>query len=246
MSAAAPPAARIWCVVPAAGSGSRFGAEKPKQYMDLDGKPLILVTLERLCAHPAVAGVVVALAPDDRWWPGLGEVSGRPLWTVTGGATRAESVLAAVRGLPSSVGPEAWVAVHDAARPCVALGDLDRLFSFCFQSGLPALLAVPVRETVKRVGADARVESTVPRENLWKAQTPQCAPRGLLERALVANLEKASRGLGRTATDESNALEEINATVCLVEGSESNLKVTTAPDLDLARFWIQRDRGAPD
>lgn len=243
MSAADAPRPRLWCVVPAAGSGSRFGAEKPKQYMDLGGKPLIRVTLERLCAHPAVAGVVVALAADDPWWPGLREVAGRPVLTVTGGATRAESVLAAVRGLPASVGPEDWVAVHDAARPCVGLAELERLFSFCFQSGLPALLAVPVRDTVKRAAVDGSVESTVPRENLWRAQTPQCAPRALLERALLESLSGAAQDGGEAPTDESNALENIGASVRLVEGNESNLKVTTAPDLEWARFWLSRENG---
>lgn len=243
MSAASGSRSRVWCVVPAAGSGSRFGAEKPKQYMDLGGKPLIEVTLERLLAHPAVAGAVVALAADDRWWPGIHGVKGRPVLTVTGGATRAESVLAALRALPREVAAEDWVAVHDAARPCVRMADLDRLFSFCFRSGSAALLAVPVRDTIKRANADGTVAATVPRENLWRAQTPQCAPRAVLERALATSLARAGHGRGQVPTDESNALEEIGATICLIEGNESNIKVTTEPDLDWARQWLAQENG---
>jgi len=235
---------RIWCVVPAAGSGSRFGAEKPKQYMDLGGKPLILVTLERLFAHPAVAGAVVALAADDRRWPGIVALDGRPVLTVTGGASRAESVLAAVRGLPPEVGAQDWVAVHDAARPCIGLTDLDRLFSFCFQTGSPALLAVPVSDTIKRAAADQTIEATVARENLWRALTPQCAPRALLERALAASVLDAQSGRRPFPTDESNALEEYGVKVCLVRGNESNIKVTTGPDLEWARFWLAHENGA--
>lgn len=241
MTAAVAGDRRIWCVVPAAGSGQRFGGEKPKQYMDLGGKPLIRVTLERLFAHPAVAGAVVALAADDRWWPGIAAIDGRPVLTVTGGASRAESVLAAVRGLPPEVGAEDWIAVHDAARPCVGLAELDRLFSFCFRNGSPALLAVPVRDTIKRAATDQTVEATVARENLWRAQTPQCAPRALLERALACGLSEARSGMRKPPTDESNALEEIGASVCLIEGNESNLKVTTGPDLEWARFWLARE-----
>lgn len=229
---------KLWCVLPAAGSGSRFGAEKPKQYMLLGDKPLIVVTLEGLLSHPAVAGVVVALAADDRWWPGLREIRGKPVLTVTGGATRAESVLAAVRGLPPEVADDAWIAVHDAARPGIRHTELDRLFSFCFSSGLPAILALPVSDTIKRANGHAQIVGTIERENLWRAQTPQCAPRAMLQSALEAALERLDRGEVTAATDEAKALEEIGISVCLIEGHESNLKVTTASDLDLARFWL--------
>ena len=230
---------RIWCVVPAAGSGSRFGGEKPKQYMDLGDKSLIVTTLERLLRHPQVAGVVVALAAEDRWWPGLSELGGKPVRTTLGGATRAESVLAALRALPADVGPEDWVAVHDAARPGIRLAELQRLVSFCLETGLPAILAVRASDTLKRVDAGGRIAGTVDRENIWRAQTPQCAPRALLTDALELTLERARKGAGAIATDEAKALEEFGVSVCIVEGHESNLKVTTGPDLQLARFWLE-------
>lgn len=232
---------QLWCVLPAAGSGTRFAAEKPKQYMMLGDKPLIVVTLERLLSHPAVAGVIVALAPADHWWPGLREICGKPVLTVTGGATRAESVLAAVRGLPPEVAGETWIAVHDAARPGIRHAELDRLFSFCFSSGLPAILALPVSDTIKRADGASRIVGTIERENLWRAQTPQCAPRAMLQSALEASLLRVGVDNARALTDEAKALEEAGATVCLVEGHESNLKVTTALDLDLARFWLSND-----
>lgn len=238
MSEASVAEGRIWCVVPAAGSGSRFGGDKPKQYMALGEKPLILVTLERLLLHPQVAGVVVALAAEDPWWPGLSEIGGKPVLTTAGGATRAESVLAALRALPADVGPKDWVAVHDAARPGIRQQELGRLFSFCFGSGSPAILAIRAGDTLKRADARGRIEGTIDRENVWRAQTPQCAPRALLAQALELTLQRALTGTAAVATDEAKALEEFGVSVCIVEGHESNLKVTTGPDLALVRYWL--------
>lgn len=244
MSEASAADGRIWCVVPAAGSGSRFGGVKPKQYMALGDKPLITVTLERLLGHPRVAGVVVALAPDDVWWPGLSEIEGKPVLTAQGGATRADSVLAALRALPGDVGPGDWVAVHDAARPGIRQQELDRLFSFCLQTGSPAILAIRASDTLKRADASGRIAGTIDRENVWRAQTPQCAPRALLTTALEHAVARMSEGCNGAATDESKALEEDAISVYIVEGHESNLKVTTGPDLALLRYWLGLENDA--
>lgn len=238
MSGASAADGRIWCVVPAAGSGSRFGGGKPKQYIALGDKPLITVTLERLLRHPQVAGAVVALAPDDVWWPGFSEIGGKPVRTTKGGATRADSVLAALQALPDDVGPGDWVAVHDAARPGIRQQELDRLFSYCLQTGSPAILAIPASDTLKRADASGRIAGTIDRENVWRAQTPQCAPRALLTKALERAVARTLEGRDGTATDESKALEEDAVTVCIVQGHESNLKVTTGPDLALLQYWL--------
>src|SRR5690606_11833447 len=110
----------IWAVVPAAGRGTRFGSETPKQYLEVGGRPLLAYTLDALLAHPAVAGVVLAVSADDRWWPGWTEHAGKPVRTCTGGDSRAASVLAALEALPESVRPDEFVLVHDAARPNLA------------------------------------------------------------------------------------------------------------------------------
>ena len=119
--------AGIWAVLPAAGRGSRFGGERPKQYLEVAGRPLLAHTLDALLAHPGVAGVVLALAADDPLWPGWHEFSGRPLLTCVGGDSRAGSVLAALQVLPDAVRGDDFVLVHDAARPNLALSDLEQL-----------------------------------------------------------------------------------------------------------------------
>jgi len=227
-----------WVIVPAAGSGARFGAGLPKQYRRLAGKPLIEQTLERLLAHPAIDGAVVALASDDLHWSTLGLNFDKPLLTCIGGENRADSVLAALHALPESVEENALVLVHDAARPCVRHTDLDRLI--CAAQGDPvgALLALPSRDTLKRADAHARVRATVPREQLWRAQTPQAFRRSTLTNAL-----EQARANGALVTDEASAMEWLDLLPLLVEGHEDNIKVTVAADLTLAECILAAQRG---
>jgi len=218
-----------WVIVPAAGTGSRFGAGLPKQYQVLADKPLIEQTLARLLAHPAIDGALVALASDDTHWPTLALRFDKPLLTCVGGENRADSVLAALRALPDTVDDDALVLVHDAARPCIRHADLDRLMNAGQNNAVGALLAAPLRDTLKRGDVHARVVTTVPREQLWRAQTPQVFRRGALMRALeLARQDKA------TITDESSAMERLGLHPVLVEGNEDNIKVTVAADLALA------------
>lgn len=229
---------RLWAVVPAAGSGRRFGGERPKQYADLAGKPLIQWTLERLTAHPQVAGAVVVLAPDDPWWPGWSELHGKPLLRADGGAERADSVLAGLRALPASVGEAEFVLVHDAARPCLRAEDLSRLIAAA-DAGDGALLAAPVRDTLKRADGLAtlpQVAATVARTSLWRAFTPQMFRRGALTQAI-----SAWPASGPGPTDEAQAMEATGIRPLLIEGADDNLKVTTAHDLALAAFWLQQE-----
>jgi 2-C-methyl-D-erythritol 4-phosphate cytidylyltransferase len=227
-----------WVIVPAAGTGARFGAGLPKQYRVLAEKPLIEQTLARLLAHPAIDGALVALASDDTHWPTLALRLEKPLLTCVGGENRADSVLAALRALPDTVDDDALVLVHDAARPCVRHADLDRLIDAARNDGVGALLAAPVRDTLKRGDVHARVVTTVPREQLWRAQTPQVFRRGALMRALeLARLDKAA------ITDESSAMERLGLHPVLVEGNEDNIKVTVAADLALAECILAAQRG---
>lgn len=229
----------IWAVVPAAGSGRRFGAGQPKQYADIDGRPLLHWTLMRLAQVRRVDGLMVVLSSDDAYWPGWDEIGGKPLRTTAGGAERADSVLAGLRALPDDATPESFVLVHDAARPCVRAADVDRLID-AVGAGDGGLLAAPVRDTIKRQAqlvADklrAEVAETVPRAGLWRALTPQMFRRGALSAALAAALAR-----GATPTDEAQAMEWVGTTALLVEGAEDNIKVTTAHDLALARFLLR-------
>ena len=227
--------ASVWAVVPAAGRGTRFGGEVPKQYLQVGGRPLLAYTLDALLAHPAVAGVGVALAADDPWWPGWSDHAGKPVLTCTGGASRAASVLAAMAALPESVRADDFVLVHDAARPNLAPADLDRLLEQGRADPVGAILAAPVRDTLKRAGDDGGIDRTEPRERLWRALTPQLFRRLQLSRAL-----QAAADAGVEVTDEAMALERQGARPLLVEGREDNLKVTTPADL--ARFEFELSR----
>ena len=227
--------AGIWAVLPAAGRGSRFGGERPKQYLEVAGRPLIAHALDALLAHPGVAGVVVALAADDPLWPGWDEFAGRPLLTCVGGDSRAASVLAALQVLPDAVRGDDFVLVHDAARPNLALADLEQLLERGRVDPVGAILAAPVRDTLTRAGDDGGIDGTEPRERLWRALTPQLFRRLQLTRALQSAAEA-----GVEVTDEAMALERQGLRPLLVEGREDNFKVTTPADL--ARFEFELSR----
>lgn len=223
-----------WAVVPAAGRGTRFGDTLPKQYIEVEGEPLVAHTLRALLAHPGVTGAVVAIAGDDARWPGWTEFEGKPVLACIGGDARAESVLAALAALPDSVRADDFVLVHDAARPNLDRGDLDRLLERGRADPVGAILAAPVRDTLKRAGDDGGIDGTEPRERLWRAFTPQLFRRLQLTRAL----EAAQRD-GVAVTDEAMAMERQGARPLLIEGSEANIKVTTPADLAYFRFLRQ-------
>ncbi|MBN8482327.1 MAG: 2-C-methyl-D-erythritol 4-phosphate cytidylyltransferase, partial [Xanthomonadales bacterium] len=134
----------LWCVVPAAGRGRRFGADVPKQYVSVAGKPLLRWTLERLAAHPRIAGLVVVLSSDDGLWSEPDGIAGKPVVTAVGGDERADSVLAGLRALSASTDAADFVLVHDAARPCVRDADITRLTERGVAAG-GGLLAAPLR-----------------------------------------------------------------------------------------------------
>ena len=223
---------RYYAIVPAAGSGSRFGAEKPKQYLDLLGRPLIFHTLAALTAHPAIDRVWVVLAPDDPFWPTYDwSALGSKLETVRcGGATRADSVTNALRAAAISASDDDWILVHDAARPCISQSMLDGLFDELAADPVGGILAVPVANTLKRADAAQRVAATESRDGLWQAQTPQMFRYG----RLVEALEKC-----RDVTDEAGAIEALGLKPKLVRGDTSNLKVTFPADLALAAMILR-------
>lgn len=223
----------IWAIVPAAGSGSRLGGALRKQYRDLAGRPMIAHTLARLLAHPAVAGAVVALAADDAQWSRLRLEFAKPVRTCVGGDDRAASVRAALQVLANHVGDDDVVLVHDAARPCLHASDLDRLVAAAQADAAGALLAAPVRDTLKRADAHGGVAATVSRELLWRALTPQAFRRGILTAALARAADD-----GIVVTDEAMAVERLGLRPRLVEGREDNIKVTVAEDLALAAYIL--------
>jgi 2-C-methyl-D-erythritol 4-phosphate cytidylyltransferase len=216
----------VWAVVPAAGRGTRLGGDVAKQYIEIGGLPLIAHALHALLRHTSVEGAVVVLSPGDVAWPGWQSLADKPLLTCSGGDTRADSVLAGLAALPDSVRADDFVLVHDAARPNLAQSDLDQLLERGRNDPVGAILAAPVRDTLKRAGDDGGIDGTEPRERLWRALTPQLFRRLQLARAL-----EAARDAGRIVTDESMAMERQGLRPLLVECSEDTVQLTTAADL---------------
>ena len=227
----------LWCIVPAAGSGRRFGGEMPKQHVEFAGKSLLNWTLQRLADHSSIVGIVVVVAADDPHANATAAINGKPLIHAVGGSERADSVLAGLRVLPDAVADEDFVLVHDAARPCVRHNDIDALIA----RGIPAgggLLAAPVRDTLKRADVNGHVLETEPRESRWRALTPQMFRRA----ELIAALESA-RADGIVVSDEAMAMERMGFKPLLVEGSDDNIKVTTPADRAVAEYLLLRESG---
>jgi 2-C-methyl-D-erythritol 4-phosphate cytidylyltransferase len=219
----------VGVVLVAAGQGTRLGGDTPKQYRPLAGVPVLLHALRPFAAHPDVRQVVVVLPPADAATPPafLADLAGGSLRVIAGGAERSDSVAAGLGALPDEC---AIVLVHDAARPFVDRQVIDAVIGHA-RAGEGAIAAVPVSDTLKQVDrADpTRVARTVPREGLWRAQTPQGFPRNLL---LQAHAARRTGSLG--VTDDAMLVEACGGTVRLVPDSPRNLKITTADDLALA------------
>jgi len=229
----------FFALIPAAGSGSRIVAERPKQYAALAGRPMLWHAVRAVCMPP-IDSVFVVLAPEDKafsaedWSAFKGKLE--PLYC--GGATRRDSVYNGLVAAMAAVDPDDWVLVHDAARPCLARKDLDNLIAQTKSDEIGGILALPIAETVKRVAKDEagaqRVAGTEDRTQLWLAQTPQMFRAGLLAQAL-------QRAQG-AVTDEATAIEQMGLRPRLVPGSRENIKVTYAEDLAIAEAVLKGRR----
>jgi 2-C-methyl-D-erythritol 4-phosphate cytidylyltransferase len=214
-----------YALVPAAGSGSRFGGELPKQYLMLQGKPLLQHALDRLLAQFPLARLYVVLAPDDELFEAMITVTSNVIVLRCGGRTRGASVHNALSRMAGV--DDDWIVVHDAARPCVDADSSLRLQRELANDDVGGFLALPVTDTLKRVDDDSRVVRTEPREGLWRAQTPQMFRFGVLRRAF------ALPGLDGF-TDEAQAVERLGLKPRAVVGNAFNVKVTFPDDLALA------------
>lgn len=216
----------IWAVIAAAGRSERFRHATPKQYVWMNGAPLIAHSLHTLTSHPAVIGCVVILSPTDTHWPGWTQINGKPIQTCDGGITRAHSVLQGLQALPASVAAEDFVLVHDAARPHLQASDLARLLTVGGEDAVGAILAVPVHDTLKWANDDKRSAKTVDRRPFWRAFTPQLFRRQPLTHALETAIAQTI-----DVTDEAMAMELQGDYPLLVACSPNNLKITTTADL---------------
>ena len=226
---------RFACVaiVPAGGSGARLGAEIPKQYLEIAQKTVLHHTLNALSQVTAIEHIFIAVQADDQRASTIASEFDRVSVSPTAGATRAETVSNTLTSIQKLVQRDAWVLVHDAARPCVTREAIDRLMQASMSNGVGGLLAVPVADTMKRADSMNRVAETVARENLWRAQTPQMFRFETLSHALAAAPD---------ATDESQAVEAIGLSPALVMGEVSNIKITYSDDLAFAELFLKRVR----
>ena len=230
-----PPEAGVGVVIVAAGQGVRAGGTDPKQYRAVGGVPVLLRAIRPFARHPDVAQTVVVLPAADVAAPPawLQDLAGPRLLLAPGGSERSDSVAA---GLARLSGELTTVLVHDAARPFVSRSIIDAVIAAA-RSGVGAVPAVPVGDTLKELAERGeRIQRTVARERLWRAQTPQGFPRALLERA-----HAAARAEGVRLTDDAMAVERIGGEVRVVPGSERNIKITTADDFVLAELIATLD-----
>ena len=226
----------IWAVVPAAGIGKRMQSDRPKQYLRLIDRPVIEHTINKLLELQQVKGAVVALQAEDPYWSQVRIRSSKPVLVAPGGEERCYSVINALELLSRQAAYQretAWALVHDAVRPCVSPDDIQHLIDCVAGTESGGLLAMPVRDTMKRADDDQRAVKTLERDELWHALTPQLFSCHRLATALAAALED-----GFMVTDESSAMEHAGYRPRLVQGREDNIKITRPADLRLAESYL--------
>ncbi|MEB0039640.1 MULTISPECIES: 2-C-methyl-D-erythritol 4-phosphate cytidylyltransferase [unclassified Pseudomonas] len=224
----------FWAIIPAAGIGARMAADRPKQYLQLGGLTILEHSLACFLDHPQLLGLVISLAVDDPYWPTLACAADPRIQRAAGGKERADSVLNALLLLHANgAHDDDWVLVHDAARPNLSRGDLNKLLSELADDPVGGLLAVPARDTLKRADSRGRVTETVDRSFIWLAYTPQMFRLGALHRALADSLVSEV-----SITDEASAMEWSGQSPRLIEGRSDNIKVTRPEDLE----WLRQRR----
>jgi 2-C-methyl-D-erythritol 4-phosphate cytidylyltransferase len=233
---------RVTAILPAAGLGTRMGADMPKQFLSLDGAPVLLFTLRRLAACPAIADFIIATRAEevDSVAGSVASANlGRPVRVVRGGDTRQDSVANALAEVSAAAD---LILVHDAVRPLVTLSQIERVIAEA-EACDAAILGIPAMDTVKEVKRAslpndvALITATIPRERVVLAQTPQVFRASLLLEAFARARED-----GVSASDEAGLVERIGHDVHVVVGSERNLKITRPGDMELAEFYLRQER----
>lgn len=228
----------VVALVPAAGRGLRMGGSVPKQFLSLGGEPLVIQSLRALQAAPVVVQIILAVPPADVEYCER-EIVSRQCFTkvtkvVAGGAERQDSVRHALAQIPSDT---EIVLIHDAVRPFVTLRMIADVVAAARKEGA-AIIALPMRDTVKQVRMDGMIERTVDRTPLWLAQTPQAFRRDWIETA-----HRKAHAEGVRATDDASLVEWLGYSVAVVEGSGENIKVTRPEDLVIGEAILAARKG---
>lgn len=237
-SSAATDHVSIWVVVPAAGIGSRMQTKVAKQYLLLKNKTILEHTLERLLQLPQLTAMVVAHNIEDDKIASLNVVKNSKIELVIGGAERSDSVLNGLNYIADKARDDDWVLVHDAARPCIDLVDIENLMQQLKGDLVGGILGVPVSDTVKRVATQSSpsvITETLDRSVLWQAQTPQMFRFSILRDALQQAVSNQ-----QDITDEASAVEQAGLQVKIIEGSRNNIKITRPEDLVIAELILSQ------
>ncbi len=226
--------ARFHIIIPAAGAGNRMASAIPKQYLPLCGKPIVSHSIQTFFSCPRIASINLALSNEDFFWRSLTlDSNSRLVLHYTGGETRAQTVLNTLEAMRPHVDEHDWILVHDAARPGLTSELLNQLLDTLEHDEVGGLLALPLADTLKQSNADQRVQKTIPREQLWQAQTPQMFRFSLLQKALT--------DFDGSPTDEAQAVEALGLQPKLVVGSLRNMKITYPQDLQLMEILMQKE-----
>ena len=225
-----------WVVIPAAGSGQRMKSSIPKQYLKINNKTVLEHTLSVFTERDDIAGVIVCLAPNDKFGVNLAAFSNPKLSHVMGSDSRAKSVSNGLQALSGIAKEDDWVLVHDAARPCLSASALQRLFNELEGDEVGGILALQAKDTLKLElkNASSKIDKTLDRSAIWQAQTPQMFRYKLLKDALHSALEHNIE-----ITDEASALEQAGYQPRLIEGEVRNQKITQPEDLEMAGFFLK-------
>jgi 2-C-methyl-D-erythritol 4-phosphate cytidylyltransferase len=225
---------KYWVVIPAAGTGRRFGATIPKQYLSLRGRPIIEHTITKFLYHPHIEKIIISLQAKDTFWQQLQlDRYNSKILVTTGGALRYDSVYAGLQAIAGIANPHDFILVHDAVRPCLSPTDIDKLINEVGNHPVGGILGSRVRDTLKHINPENEIIHTFPRENIWQALTPQMFRYKLLTQALeqiIANKD--------AVTDEASAIESLGFVPMIVEGRRDNIKITFPEDLLLAEKYF--------
>jgi 2-C-methyl-D-erythritol 4-phosphate cytidylyltransferase len=226
---------QYFAVVPAAGMGKRMSADCPKQYLKINDKTVIEHTIEKLLNVERLQKIIIAVSEHDQHWQTIELLKNPRIEIVNGGVERCISVFNGLLALDKKCNNNDWVLVHDVARPCVSVNDINKLIDQLTDKTVGGLLATPVTDTVKQVDSDGYVIETLDRSCLWRAQTPQ-----MFRFQLLLNALEQSINSGESITDEASAVELAGFSVAVIEGSSENIKITRSEDLPLADFYLQQ------
>ena len=232
-------AANYWAIVPAAGTGQRFGAELAKQFHSIGDKLVADHTLGRILSITKIKKILVPCDTSAEYWQQVSALKDQRVELIAGGAERVHSVLNALHALADSAASDDWVLVHDMARPCITSGDINKLIDQLEGHKVGGILATPISDTLKKIAPkkitsqnaiESTIEKTLDRSDYRGAQTPQVFRYGLLVRALEAILKER-----QVPTDEASAIEYLGEQAMIIEGRRDNIKITHREDLIIAQ-----------